>query len=389
MGTVNGVRTTETTITFPTWGGWRASVSLESGSPLEGAVTLTVGSLSLVGTVQRSGEEFPGKPRITIRGGYGWQSLVAKPLSFQSDSGVRLRTVLSAVSSAAKQPIEQPTDGPIGNYFECIASRPSQEIRWCDVLNQMVRSGQVENWRVDPDGVTRFGPRSPVDVSVRATLLSQDPTVGLRTFGVDDPFQFLPGNMVSGVQISRSVIRETRDSVTVDVYSTGETATPSIADMIRRLLSQAFDDAIRTYVVAATREGGLLDLVPPASAPHLPEMRAVEQWSLGGCVYKASVGEEVAVAFLDSNKTRPIVIGVRLTTDDVEPVARRADLTRSGGPGTIVTLMPLTGAGMPPNNAIAAGIPCLISFGMTPPTFGSADPLYGSIMLGSTTLSSK
>jgi len=326
MSRVGNQRASQVELTIPQWGGWRAEVVLEGDEPPTGQVTLTVGGMALTGTVQRGSVEFPGKPAVVIRGGIGWLSDVSAPISFQSDAGVRLSTVLSAISRAARQTIEQPTDSTIGGYFEAIASRPSSRVTYKDLLDRMVRDGSVSNWRVDPDGVTRFGARTGAPVTDRYTFVRRNPSTGSRVFAIDDPKQILPGNLIDGVAIVRAVIRESHDEITAEVFE--DSSPPSIADQIRALVASAFDDAVRTYVVAACHGDGRLDLVPPPNCTYYPEMRNVEQWSLGGCVYKASAGDEAAVVFLDSNRTRPIVIGFKLTSDTVQDVARKGDTVK-------------------------------------------------------------
>lgn len=90
---------------------------------------------------------------------------------------------------------------------------------------------------------------------------------------------------------------------------------------VLRMVASAFPSLVyghpRTYIVAAVNADGTLDLVPPPDAPHLPELRRVEQWSVVELV--PAKGTSVAVLFLDANPARPVVIGARVT--DVEDEA--------------------------------------------------------------------
>lgn len=309
----------------PEWGGWHLDLTLDSGTPPTGDVVLTSGTLEMHGRVQRSGFDAPDKPHAVIFGGLGWQGLITAPISFQSDAGVRLSTVLDVLSKGSGQAIVQPRDTTIGVYFECVASRPGQPVRWADVLAELVRDGYAPPWRVDPDGVTRFGPRTPKEVSTRATVLHVDAGVGFTTYGIDDPAEFLPGNTVNGVPITRVVIRETNGKFEVDAYTKEPQATPSIREQIRRIVATEFGDIVRTYTVASVKPDGRLDLVPPTDAPHLPEMQNVEPWTLGGTKYEAAAGEEVVVIQRDGRSTRPIVIGVKLAAGPFAGAARLND----------------------------------------------------------------
>lgn len=325
---------TRSSIYLPKWGGWHADQTLDGGELPSGDVTVTSGTLALKGRVQRAAFDSPAKPRVVVFGGLGWQDLITRPLSFQSDSGVRLSTVLAALSRGSGQPIEQPADKTIGVYYECVASRPGEPVRWANALAELVRDGYAPPWRVDPDGVTRFGPRTPKAVSTRATALQPDAALGFVTYGIDDPVDFLPGNTIEGTPIERVIIRETSGKFEVDVYTTEPKAVPSIGEQVRRIVAEAMaaQDTVRTYMVAAVKSDGRLDLVPPTDMPHLPEMKNVEPWTLGGTKYEASPGEEVVVIKRDNRSTRPIVMGVKLSAGPFAGVAGQGD--------TVVMMLP-------------------------------------------------
>lgn len=323
---------------FPHAGGWRADVELDGGELPSGAATLTTGSLSLVGTVERADFDKAGKPHAIVVGGIGWQGLVGKPLSFQSDVGVKLSTVLDAIASGAGQKIERPSDATIGNYYELVATRDGEPVRWADALGQLVRNGYVAPWRLDPDGVTRFGARTPKEVTARATLIHRDASTGTVTYGVDDPSEFLPGNTIEGVTIYDITIRETSKHLEIDVRTEEPKGTPSIRDLLRRVLAAWLGESVRTYVVASVGSDGRLDLVPPSDAPHLPEMSKVEQWTIGGIEYLPTPGEEVAVLFLDDKRTRPVAIGIKLASAVFAGIARLGD-------SVVVMLPPATFTG--------------------------------------------
>lgn len=85
----------------------------------------------------------------------------------------------------------------------------------------------------------------------------------------------------------------------------------TVRTSILRMVAAAFPALVfgypRTYVVAKVRSDKRLDLVPPVDAQHLPELDAVEQWSLGGTQLEPAEGVEVCVVFRDANPSRPVV----------------------------------------------------------------------------------
>lgn len=340
-------RISTSSIYIPPSGGWRADLTMDDGDLPVGQVTITTGSLTLKGGVEHAAFDAASAPHVVIVGGLGWMQKVTSPISFQSDAGVRLSTVLAEISRGAKQAIQQPTDVTIGDYYEIVASHQGEPVRWRDVLNDLVRGGYISAWRVDPDGVTRFGARASVVITTRAEVLKRDAAVGSTTYGVDDASLFLPGNKIEDYTIGAVYIRETRGKLEVEVRKAEPDGAPTIKDQVYRMVALAFQDSIRTYVVATVHEDGRMDLAAPSDAPHLPEMKNVEPWTLGGTKYEASPGQEVIVAFRDVKKTRPIVIGARLSAGPFAGAARLGDtVTVMLPPATFsgtINLLPASG----------------------------------------------
>jgi hypothetical protein len=292
---------------IPSAGAWRADLLLDHGDPPTGAATVTIGDLVLVGTVLRSGLDAADRPHCTVIGGRGWFASVSAPRAFQSTAGVRLGTVLAALASGAGQTIVQPADRTIGEYYELQASRPGEPVTYADALNDLARTGACPPWRVDPDGVTRFGPRQAQAVTGRATLLRSDRGTGFATYGLDAPATWLPGHTVDGVAIDRIDICENAGKLEADVWLT-EAAAP-IRDLVRRMVAHELGERIRTYTVASCDSAtGDCDLVPPPDARHLPGIKACKQYT-GASIYRASKGDAALVVLADANRTRPRIIG--------------------------------------------------------------------------------
>jgi hypothetical protein len=288
---------------IPSAGAWRADLLLDHGEAPTGAATVTIGDLSLVGTVLRSGLDAADRPHATVIGGRGWFASVTSPRAFQSDSGVRLSTVLATLAAGAGQAIIQPADRTIGEYYELQASRPGEPVTYSDALNDLSRAGLAPVWRVDPDGVTRFGARTAQAVTGRATLLWSDRGTGLATYGLDAPATWLPGNTVDGASIDRIDIREAGGKLEADVWLTEATA--PIRDLVRRMVAHELADQIRIYIVSSCdADTGNLNLVPPPDAQHLPQIRACKQWTIAGARVIATQGTEVLVWM--RKRTRPI-----------------------------------------------------------------------------------
>ena len=221
MSELAGLPISRAILNVPAAGSWRLHAVLASGDPLteRTKVTATIQGFELRGgTVVQSGFNAPGTPSATVVGGAGWDRELTMPIAFRSDAGVRLSTVLRELATRAGEPIEQPRDATLGIHFVFPASRAGQPVRLRDILASLFRLGTVAPWRVDPDGVTRFGPRPPVAVSSRALRLWRDAATGQGLFGIDRPGDFLPGALLEDKPIVRLVVRDEPRQLTAEVW---------------------------------------------------------------------------------------------------------------------------------------------------------------------------
>src|SRR5512138_2924262 len=247
--TLNGATVKTLELRYPEFGDWTADMTLEAGaSPARGArVTLIVGDLVLPGVVERAGDDAPDRPHVVVVGAPGWAELIASPLSYQSDAVVRLSAVLKDLSRASGQPIEQPPDADIGGHYEVIAASPGDPTRYRDALDELAEEGLLPPWRVDPDGVTRFGARAGVAVASRATELRKGSGVGRMVYGLNSPRAFLPGNIVGGKKIAMVVFTESSGNLEAEVYTSTPSAAPSMRSSIQRMIWRRTQEIMRTY----------------------------------------------------------------------------------------------------------------------------------------------
>lgn len=322
MSDLAGQRASSLTLHIPETGSGRADIVLTGGAvPAIGArLTLTASDLPFVGTVLRADNDAPDKPHVVLVGGIGWETpIVGTPPSYQNDSGVRRSTVLKDLAKRAKssampsgEPIELPS-GPdivIGKAWSCPAAPPGNVLRVRDALSALYEQGFAPVWRVDPDGVTRFGARVGAAVTARATQLKRNAGVGFTSYGVDGVKAFLPGNIVEGVPIRKLVIAETAGSLSVQVWGD---ARLTLRSRVLRIVAEAFPALTygypRTYQVAGVGADGRLDLAPPTDAPHLAALPKVEPWTPYGITVTPVIGSLVIVGFRDALPSRPFVLG--------------------------------------------------------------------------------
>lgn len=210
----------DASVLWPALGSIRADVVLVSGSapPVGAAATLTLVDLDVVGTVETSSLDAPDRPRVIVRTGLGWDRAIGKAISYESNGGVRLSTVLRDLARIAGEKIVEPADLIIGVAWGCDAACGSRSLRVRDALAALTRSGYLSPWRADPDGVTRFGSRVGVPVTARATVMRRDAAAGLTVVGLDSPAAFAPGGSVEDVAFSRVVLRDAAGKLEGDLY---------------------------------------------------------------------------------------------------------------------------------------------------------------------------
>lgn len=339
MSTLGSLHIVSLTAVLPAMGAIRADVELQNGPLPVGKQTLTIATsvgtpLSWSVSVLRADYDDAGRPHAIVVGGVGWQNLITSPIGFESAAGVRLGTVLGALSRGSGEQLEAPTgndDRQLGDHYSIASARPGEPSRYGEALTELVRIGALKTWHVDPDGITRFNPPTPVEIigATRANLVRNDSSVGIATYSIDNPALFRPGNTINGVTNGKVIIREISGKLEADVFTTASgKKSRTIREMLQQIVPQAALNLLRTYTVVAVNGDGTLNLVPSDGNDNLPEIPNCEQWTLGGAKFKPSPGQQVTVLHRDRNGARPIAFAFQLDSGDFLPAARQGDTVR-------------------------------------------------------------
>lgn len=166
----------------------------------------------------------------------------------------------------------------------------------------------------------------------------------------------------------------------------------SIARVVRLIVGDV--RYLRQYPCRVQGQDGMtLDLLPDDAEMRGPGgLQGVPlRVGLPGFTVQLKVGTRVLLGYDEGNPSKPYaslfdpgsVNGIQFA-DGTQYIARQGDLIVAGGVGLVVSFSSVAGlpVGAPPNNAVAVGIPYLMSFSAIPPTLASAEPLYGSIATG-------
>lgn len=376
MSGLGSQRVSKLVLSIGLTGTWRGEVWCDEGQAPTGDLTLTVGDLVLRGAASIGGTDAPDAPHLIHEGARGWELEVsASDLTYENANGVRLRTVLTDLAKRAGEPIELPRDVNLGKHWCVIATRAGARLTLRDALDALVAGRYVQPWRVDLDGVTRFGERTGGAVDVDAvTVIRRDEAHGYAIVGADAFLALLPGATFEGHTITRLVITERPGNLQAEVWTRAPSAMTSIMRKVSRSFPQLVYGHPRTYRVGAVATDGRLDLDAPADAPHLPALRKVEVWGIGGAKVKPTIGSLAIVVFRDALPSRPVVVALQpldastptetnIDADAIKLGAAAATVLRSGdyvaldtvtAPGrTIITLDGL-GAPAPADSKVKA-----------------------------------
>lgn len=186
---LNGVRANSGRLHVPFAGRWLVDLELDGTAVPSGSAKVTIGTLSLVGTIvpQFSGL-YASLVRVRVVAGAGGWSRVVAPRSYHDDGGVRRADVLGALARDVGETVDTAGDSTrLGIDFVRVAEAGARALE--GVLG-------ATPWRVDFDGVTRYGARAVAALARDAELLEVEPRTKILTFGAGDP-----GSVPIGAQV--------------------------------------------------------------------------------------------------------------------------------------------------------------------------------------------
>lgn len=214
FATLNGNKVTAATVHLPYFGIWTADVSIDQAVALHGQVSLVLGDITLVGTVNRGGS-YAGAATYGIVGGYlGWQSTVA-PRSYTHNVGVKLSTVLSDAAAEVGERLSLGADAVLGPFY---TRQSAPAVR---LLNSLAVTG----WYVGTDGVTRTGARTSKTITSKFDVISADPSLGKAMVATESLIDVVPGNvanvgLATPITISNVVHSVSKGSLRTELWGT-------------------------------------------------------------------------------------------------------------------------------------------------------------------------
>lgn len=383
-------------------GPWVAEVEFAQEAAISGSVTLNVGDTVLSGTVlaEQAGS-FATQTSARIVGGAGGWSKVLKAKGYHNDAGIKARLIAEDAAREVGETLQSfaPTIERVGIDFA------REELAASVVLEYAAGDA---TWWVDYNGLTYVGTRPTSELlSTTYTLQQYNARERVAQLAIQDIASLQIGSIITDERLDGPQTVHDFEVHTVDgeplrasVWFGGVNSEPGrLASLLRSIITHAVKGELPgcyRYRVVTMGADKRVDLQAVRKQSGLPDLRSTSQWpGVPGVEAILTLGAEVVVQFIDADPAQPIItayvgpggpgfVPVSLAfCGSEQAAARQGDLVQSGGVGTVVTLQPLTGVGAPPNNAVVAGVPHLISFSSVPPLPGPAAPLYGAISTGS------
>lgn len=190
-GAVNGNRITSGSLTMGYFGRWVADFALAAPDPIAAACTVTLGQLSLAGTVVRSAPYAGLRSVRVVAGADGWGGALARR-SYQFSGGVPLSMVLGDAASELGERVRVASDAPLGAAWTRAAQLGMELLRTLAPL-----------WWIDAAGVTRVASSRPSPaITSDFTVISSEPGAGEYEIATEALQDWIPGATFSGPTIT-------------------------------------------------------------------------------------------------------------------------------------------------------------------------------------------
>jgi hypothetical protein len=301
---VNGERVVSGHITIPYWGPWVGELVLAVPDDADPGLpaTITLGSMTLKGTIARSAGFSGSRSLRVIAGASGWRRKIASK-GYSLDAGVKLSTVLQDAASAAGEKIVVGTDRIIGSAY----------VRRNDLAESVLKHLVAGQWWIDNDGVTQTKDRASTPIASTFTVINYSGAKGRFDIATEAYGDWTPGRTFTSPVVNEpqtisavSFIAEKGKITTMVTNTTSkeERLIQSIRALIQDEVSRlAYGPPVEYKITRA--DTMVIDCAPVDPNASWPSLQNVAlKPSLFGETIKPTVGAKALVQFLDRDPTQ-------------------------------------------------------------------------------------
>jgi len=324
----------------PNIGAWLVDVDVDipSDQPVPtGAQTLTIGTAHLQGTAVDEGSgRFGESVRVRVLGGKGaWGTVLEKGAHWHNDApaGVLSSVVTQAVASAIGETVNDSSPISYGVDFERVGGLPASS----------VLEGRA--WHVDADGITQISSWPTLKMGSDADVLFYSETDRVAEMTADEIVW--PGTILEDARFGPVTVCEVDQTFTAKGSRVTAYCANFLTDRFGGVMSAiaglndpAFE-RIYWYRVSTQGPDGRLRLQAMTKASGIPDTLPLRVWpGIPGFSAKYKLGSEVAVYFLNGDRTQPRVFSfdgqspLELTIDATTKVKLGANAADGAALGT-------------------------------------------------------
>ena len=308
VASINGEFCERVRVCVPQHGAWYADVVMLADPALSGSVTLTIGTLDLVGTVYEFGTRGEQSFARIVAGAGAWGTLLPAK-DYHNDAGVKRKLLAEDAARGAGETLETITDATtIGTHYVRRTGPASRTLE-----------AAFGAWHVGFDGVTRIGERPTSNPAAGSYIVEDaEPENARATLTMEDVASVTIGSVLSEgldtpITVRDMEIEITSDIAVVCVWGGGSASSMDrLGDAMRTLIGRATEVKIwgkRTYRVSEM-DGDRVKLQAINRSAELPDILPVSMFpGVAGVHAALTPGATVAVEFLDGDPARPVVTG--------------------------------------------------------------------------------
>jgi hypothetical protein len=305
FATVNGERAQSLSVTFPYQGTWSADVLMAQGIPVERAVTIKIGDMVLNGTAIRMAS-FAGSRGLRVVGGSGgWRkNLAAK--GYGNITGVKLSSVINDAARESGEQLSTFTDRVLGTNWARENGPAERTLRFL-----------APGWWMSNDGKTHIEPRVQSAVSTQFTVNSWSGGKGKFEISTENISDWSPGKTFSAPTVPETQVV---NSMTVEMTNDGKlrlgvlngSSSNRMLDDVRHIVRDEISSLSYSGIWEYTLFAGTLTTCElQSTTSQMPDLGSVPYASgLMGEQVVPAPGSKCRVVFLNSDPSRPVVIGI-------------------------------------------------------------------------------
>ena len=213
--TLNGNDVVEAAVNLPRQGCWNASlvVDADTAPDVGSSATLVLGSLSLKGTVRKSGV-FTDTVQIEMIGGAGGLSKLATPKFYSGiPSGNVIRDILGGAGETLSASVDPSLLTTLFSNWTTIRQPAGSALS-----NVVKLLGDDLVWRPGSDGTIWIGTDTWQAARIEYDLLDKDDYLDRWLLGIEDPGALQPGVTLDGRKVDYVEVTVTTSKVRARVW---------------------------------------------------------------------------------------------------------------------------------------------------------------------------